>query len=181
MKCLITISQTLIGHQMNAFSQLYLIKNISHVELAATEHIITALAELGVKKILKMSVYGLHANRMGGMTVATAQSLQEDVGLYIVVSDGHARETTGRLSLRGDTFNTATTRSKYLFIAVADVSRIIANCLATGGARSVLAASPVIPFAHFIERLHAKDIEQLNNDLETAYAPKKEKKRMRPA
>ena len=88
-----------------------------------------------------MAAYGLHANRMGGMTVATAQGLQEEVGLYNVVSYGHAQETTGRLSLRGDTFNTATTRSKYLFIAVADVSRIIANCPATGGVRSVLAAS----------------------------------------
>ena len=35
------------------------------VELAASGQIVTALAELGVTKVLEMAAYGLHANRMG--------------------------------------------------------------------------------------------------------------------
>ena len=143
-------------------------------ELLATTTLTTALVSCGVAEgdIMLLSAYALHAHRMRGLTVASAQGSENTVVIYNVVAYGMASDSAGKLSLRGDVFNTAGTRAKSLFLVVADTQQIIRQVQADSGLRRLMSWSPIIPLQQFVATL--PNVELLNKLLATTYASKKQ-------
>ena len=142
-------------------------------ELRATSEVADALMSYGVppSEIMLLSAYSLHAHRMGGRTVASAQGCENTVVIYNGVSYGMASDTSGKLSLRGDVFNTAGTRARSLLLVVADAQKIIATVRADSGLRLIMSWSPIIPLEHFLATL--PNVAELNQVCATTCAPKR--------
>jgi hypothetical protein len=142
-------------------------------ELTATKQLTLKLIACGINpdEIMPLSAYSLHADRMQGRTVASAQGSENTVVIYNVVAYGQASDTQGKLSLRGDVFNTAGTRAKSLFLCVANVHEIIRKVKKDTGLRKILSWSPTIPLTDFLDTL--PDVAKLNRLLVTDFKSKK--------
>ena len=108
---------------------------------------------------------------MGGRTVASVQGCENTVVIYNGVSYGMASDTSGKLSLRGDVFNTAGTRARSLLLVVADAQKIIETVRADSGLRRIMSWSPIIPLEQFLATLPS--VPELNQVCATTYAPKR--------